>query len=517
MMKTVNAGSKVPLLGGRLSSAFGFNFTSQSTSDFTAAVRALTPGVNRPSTFPYQCVVDGHLKDCSTFGQSSSATSTYGWYVEPRLNMFERFFLSPGFRLDGGSASGGNAGLTGFPKIDLSYVAVNREGARPLGGILSMLRPRIAFGYAGVQPGPTDKLRLLSQCSGTLGCAQSQNITFDGTTFVSAEYLNTLGNTLLRPERSSEVEGGFDMDLWQDRVQFTGTHYDKVRHDAILSIPVAPSVYGGGQQSVNIGVIRNTGTELQLTGRVFESQAFSWDLSTIWSHNANRVVRLNPGFKSDYRNGIVAGYPLFSRWERPIVSFADVDGNGLINQGEVRVGDSSVYVGQQDPKYLMTVNSGVTLVGRLRIDASFAYRNGINQFNAGLGSHDGVRGFDLTPNAPGTTLATQAAVEALSGNYFVSGNGGVESTQIGLMQTVNELRWQSVSVSYVLPMRVAKVLRVPHTSVAVQGSNLWLHSNYRGKDPSVNAFSSGAKGDQVQDSGQLPQPRTWWLKFSLGN
>jgi hypothetical protein len=54
-------------------------------------------------------------------------------------------------------------------------------------------------------------------------------------------------------------------------------------------------------------------------------------------------------------------------------------------------------------------------------------------------------------------------------------------------------------------------------TVALQGSNLGLHTNFRGKDPNFNAFATAGTGDQTQDLGQIPEPRTWWLKVTLGN
>jgi hypothetical protein len=56
-------------------------------------------------------------------------------------------------------------------------------------------------------------------------------------------------------------------------------------------------------------------------------------------------------------------------------------------------------------------------------------------------------------------------------------------------------------------------------SVALQGSNLALWTNYHGKDPDVNAYPNGGNvgSDAVIDNGQLPQPRTWSVQFTLGN
>ena len=139
----------------------------QSTNDFSAATSQLAPGVESPSTFP--CPGEA----CPVL-QTSTAASTYGWYVEPRLNFQSRFFIAPGFRLDGGSGgshasysgagvtTGGLGGLSAFPKVDFSWVAVDRQNGKPLLGTLTLLRPRLAFGVGGTQPGPGYKLRLFN-------------------------------------------------------------------------------------------------------------------------------------------------------------------------------------------------------------------------------------------------------------------------------------------------------------------------------------------------------------------
>jgi hypothetical protein len=138
--------------------------------------------------------------------------------------------------------------------------------------------------------------------------------------------------------------------------------------------------------------------------------------------------------------------------------------------------------------------------------ATVAYQNGMTQFNQ-AGQRSGA--FVLLGNTPGISLATQAAIVAAGENTFFAGK-----SLIGLYQTVNTLRFQSLSVNYVVPVSLAQRFRVPRMSVALQGSNLGLHTNYRGKDPNVNAFSTG---NYTEDTGQLPQPRTWSLTFRLGN
>jgi hypothetical protein len=85
---------------------------------------------------------------------------------------------------------------------------------------------------------------------------------------------------------------------------------------------------------------------------------------------------------------------------------------------------------------------------------------------------------------------------------------------LGLAQTVSEWRFQNFSINYNVPPVVARWFRASHMLVAIQGSNLGLWTNYRGKDPNVNAFPNG---NQVADLGQLTIPRTWSLMVTLGN
>jgi hypothetical protein len=127
--------------------------------------------------------------------------------------------------------------------------------------------------------------------------------------------------------------------------------------------------------------------------------------------------------------------------------------------------------------------------------------------------------FENLPNVPGTSLATQAAVVAGSRIFNFQGfdEAAVAQSQIGVIQTVNILRFNSLSISYIPSTAVMRFFHVPSMSISLQGENLGLHTNYRGADPNVNAYSTANLGDVTHDTGQLPQPRTWALAVRLGN
>jgi TonB-dependent SusC/RagA subfamily outer membrane receptor len=492
---TLNATPSFP--GGY--TAVGLDVHTQRQSALTAKTTGLPIGVMGASNFVYE---DGGTS------QRSVRTSTYGWHVAPTFAALSRFFISPGLRFDGGSASGSNAGLTVFPKTDVAYLAINPQDDRPLFGVVTLLRPRASFGIAGVQPPPGASLRLFTP--GT--------ITPVGGTAAPIATLYSYGNTGLKPERSRELEYGFDAELWHQRVTLNLTGYQKMRYDAILQFPLAPSLgYGGcgtldtgsGCVSENIGRVRNTGLDASIGMRPLDTRSVSWQMTAIVTKNSNIVTQLAPGISDlnvDNTGGqLRAGYPLGAVFQRPIQSYADVNQDGIISATEFRLADSAVYVGQlAEPKYQLALSTDVSFFnGRLTVSTAVVYQNGHTQKNKNL--LDETNMVNLVDD-PTITFAEQAA-------YTAATTIGTAS-QIGFYQTVNETRWNTLSVNYRMPEAIARVFRGRQMSVALQGSNLALHTNYRGKDPSVNSFSTG---DLTSDTGQLPQPKLWQLRFQLGN
>jgi hypothetical protein len=223
------------------------------------------------------------------------------------------------------------------------------------------------------------------------------------------------------------------------------------------------------------------------------------------------LLTLDQGFNSS-RGGpdshLAVGYPIDGIWVRPLAGYADANQNGTVDISELVFNDSALYFGTQDAPLTASFSSRVGLWnGRLSLDAMFTYESGATQYNA-----IGLAVLQSAANAPGATLEQQAIFMATQ--FATNFNNGTRDPTPYLYQQVNMLRWQSASLRYMLPASFARVLRGQTLSVSVQGDNLWLHTNYRGKDPNVNAILSG---EGVSDLGQIPQPRRWVLRVNLTN
>jgi hypothetical protein len=277
---------------------------------------------------------------------------------------------------------------------------------------------------------------------------------------------------------------------------------------------VAPSIYGGYLQFYsNIGKVLNTSMELTVNALLLDTREVSWSMNASLTKTRNKLLTLNDTQPYiDMGNGtrLTPGYPLDSRWSRPILGYTDPGPSGRLTAANIAVGDSAIYMGAEAPNFTLPFSTSMTFQGRWSVAATFQYVDGLTQ--EALGNQVQLSYLALNPNA---SLAMQAA--ALTASCFIMARLSVEQgicTDYGMIQTVNAFRFTSVSVNYIVPKSWSQRFRVPSMTIALQGSNLGLWTNYHGKDPDVNGVTVG---DATQDTGVLPQPRMWRLQIMLGN
>jgi TonB-dependent SusC/RagA subfamily outer membrane receptor len=483
--------------GIRLNLGIGGDVSATSRANEIISTRSLPKGVEVPETF---------LSSYTSVQKFRETSSTGGFYLSPELRLGSQLFLNTALRFDGGSASGDRAGLMGMPKIGVSWLVIDPSsgGAWPFSSVLSLVKLRGAFGTAGIQPNPTQHLRIYRD-------VLTQPV--PGLPGATGYELFSVGNTRLIPERVSEMEGGFDAGLFNDRMTINMTMYRKMTQDAIIEVDLPASVGTGamaGKYSVNVGNVKNTGIEFSMSSRILELPSVQWSINTAYSQRSNRLVSLAKGMdhlQTNYNDRrIVVGYPLWGIWARPLGSYGDLNDDGIIQPNEVTLADSAVYVGVNEPKYTWNFSTSVTTWnGRLSMNAAFSYQDKFTQENR-YGQH----GLLQAANRPGAPLRAQAVAMTTSGPNFSGGSFGGRSYY--LYETISVFRFTAFSIGYQLPKSVATLFRARIADLSLQGNNIAFWSNYSGYDPNVNGFSAG---NLSGDFGQLPQPRQWSLRLNL--
>ncbi len=436
--------------------------------------------------------------------------TTLGSYVEETIGLAERLFVVGAIRVDAGSGFGKSYKAAAYPKASISWVVL------PEGGPAS-LRLRAAYGQSGVQPPAGSAIQLYAPTQ-----------TFSASGSVPSVILSTIGTPNLRPERTAEEEGGFDLGLFGQRVSLEATAYNKLSHDALVSVPLEGSL-GGGTQLVNLGSVRNRGIEVSLTTRVLDTRLVQWDVTLSGSDNENRLVTLGAGvspidqtsvFEAPYKQ--VPGFPLYGAWANRL-HHTDLNHDGIIEPNEVTLDAAPSFIGPTLAPRALAVNSGVTLFrGRLRVGGQIDHRGGQYLTNSVGGRFADLLQHSRATNDPHAPLAEQArAVSAFNDPQFRISSGYVEPASF--------TRLRELSLTYFASTRLATALRARTLSVTIAGRNLALWTKYTGADPEVSTvqganqvttFAGVPTGmvnpDIVGDYGSVPQMRYWTLKVNVG-
>jgi TonB-linked SusC/RagA family outer membrane protein len=504
MVQTVDlrGNFNAPLRHGlRFRTDFGAQHTRERKHDFEGSASNIPVGRTDFNSAP--------ADDRSVF-ESSDDKATLGMYVAPSISLNDRLFVSAALRRDISSTLGSDVAPV-YPKWDISWIASEEPFMAPWRARgLSSLRLRTAFGQAGVQPGSTAKLRTYSQLA--------RFVSPGGIFGANYAILSGVGNDELRPERSSELEGGFELGLWNDRLFVDFTAFRKMTKDAIVDRKLAPSLGLSvtSSQFYNVGNVKNSGIEAKVNARFIDRPDLQLSLQVAFSKATNKLVSLgagvepfsitasniNPATVKDDDGIVMPGYPLFGRWARPIAGFSDANGDGIITPNEVRLADSLVFLGGSLPEAEMAFTPQLGFWdNRISIEGQLSYVHGLTQRNE-YGAT--TRFFTAAAFDPDTPLEAQACIIAASSPHV---------DDFCFYETVNVLRLNQFSVAFTPPTRFAELLRAQSATFYIVGSNLGVWSSYNGIDPLAN--TADAAGNRFVGGAAVPKGKIWTVRARL--
>jgi TonB-linked SusC/RagA family outer membrane protein len=486
-----------PSLG--LNTSLGFRFTSDKSETVRAAGGDLGPG---------QTLVGGATQTAS---QSKTELRTVGWYVEERVSLADRLFVTGGLNWDASSAFGADQRTQMFPRLGLSYV-LDRESwwQDRIGNVLSSFRLRAAYGETGGQP-PGLYSRF----------ANYVNTSFSGRPGLVSSV--TAGNPGLKPERQREYEGGFDAGFLNDRAQVEFSYYDKKTTDLVLSIPLPPSS-GFQQQFQNIGSLSNKGVELAVNTVNVTNPRFAWRSRFTYSANRSKIDKLVTAADSllfDYLNAVIVGQPIgvffggtYARTPDGQIAYRDFTTGGQTYLLPYRQQDtlasgavvnSRRVIGDPNPRFVATfgndfdigerIHISVLLDGRFGNDvANFSRRIqelfGAAKVNEREISGDTIqRTFSLNPT--GRSLIYEEYIE--DGSY---------------------VKLREIAVQFTFPPGLVSRFGAESASLRLAGRNLKTWTDYSGLDPETNSFSASTVSRGV-DFATTPLPRQFIIGLSF--
>jgi TonB-linked SusC/RagA family outer membrane protein len=204
-----------------------------------------------------------------------------------QLDVISQLFLTGALRNDCSTTFGKSNKCAVFPKASAAWTFTNAY--QPPGFTFGKLR--FSYGQAGNEPQPYLSSVTFSGTNLVGGIAQGTGFTPTQSGRGGLFYTFTKPATSLKPERTKEAEGGFDIGFLGEKADFSATWYSSKTSDVILVTPI-PASSGYSSEAKNAGKLSNSGTELQLNLRPITRSSYSWDLSVGWANNHSKVDTL---------------------------------------------------------------------------------------------------------------------------------------------------------------------------------------------------------------------------------
>jgi hypothetical protein len=445
-------------------------------------------------------------------GETTNDIRTLGFIAREQLAWRDRVFLTAGVRTDRNSAFGVNYARIYYPSFSGSWV-LSEEEFFPKISAISSFRLRAALGSAGQNPGYLAAEQYFSPVA-----VVANGTDFPGFTVGGA------GNPNLKPEKSTEAEGGFDLGLFGDRVNAEYTHYNKITKDALVNVTLAPSLGSSPTRFQNLGRVRNYGDEALVRMSLVNREAAKFDLSVNGSWNSNHLDDLGvdangnpipPSFFNSGTQAFKAGLPLGGYYQRAITSFGDKNGDNLIGcpngpgsaDCEVTLSDSSQYLGSPFPASEISFTPALALGSSVRITATVDHRGGQKLFNLTNYFRDVSIGNGAAVQAPSAeNLQAQAAAVAarFSGSSF---------TYAGYIENSSFTKLREVALTLTLPQHLAARAHAGSANLTLAGRNLKTWTNYTGIDPEVN--STAQANFSTSDFLTAPSVRYFTARLAL--
>lgn len=439
---------------------------------------------------------------------NSLETVEVGSYIQHRFSFRDYLFATGAVRFDDDSALGEDVGTIVSPSANASWVV----SAMPFWNVdaVSNLRLRAAWGLASQAPEQysADRTFVISRLGTESGVEAGLRP-------------EDPGNPDLGPERSEEIEFGFNAGLLEGRFGMGFTYYRQSVTDAIVNRPVSPSSGFANQQPVNLGELVNDGVEVSLNGTILDQENFSWDVGVGLSWTSSEITDLGLdepiffGSSQIFKEGVAPG-AYISR----VITDASRNEDGTIDSGSIEyaegtVGDGSGrrVVGQPFPTNEQSLSTTLRLFGNLRVNALFERRGGHKRY-------DGNNDFRQPSAETGLTssfgrqwafrqLETTPVRQAMLERDFQQGNHNGAFIHDASFIKMRELR-----VSFTVPEDLTNALQASSASLYVGGRNLFTITDYPGLDPEVN--QRGSRDElSFSTASTLPQPRTYFAGVRL--
>ncbi|NII28465.1 TonB-dependent receptor [Pseudoflavitalea sp. X16] len=449
--------------------------------------------------------------------RSYNTRSSYGGMVNYSYD--SRYLLTLNFRADGSSKFAASNRWGYFPGAAVGW-NMHHEKFLSKSNVISNSKIRASYGIVG-----NDRVGDFSYISALT--TSTNGYSFNGATPTLAVYQSNLGNADLTWERTTSIDVGYELGLFNNRVELTVDLYKRTTDDLLLNAQLPPTS-GFSTAYKNIGKLENKGVELSLNARVIQTGSFSWETGFNITFNRNKVLALTEGQRNldnavttdvNYNDnlytseigkpsGMMVGYVWLGNYQysdfnntapgvyvlKPEVptngkprntiqpgdvKYKDLNGDGVVNS------DDKTIIGRGQPVHWGGFVNNFKYKG-FSLNIFFQWSYGNNIYNANRITFEGNTNGRKNMNQYASYINRWTPENPTNENFRAGGEGVIGYHSSKYVEDGSYLRLKTLSLDYSLPTRYIKRLFMSSLSLNVAMQNVLTWTNYTGLDPEVS-------------------------------
>ncbi|MDR1882359.1 MAG: SusC/RagA family TonB-linked outer membrane protein [Prevotella sp.] len=450
------------------------------------------------------------------YGMSESRKRFAAFYANSEFTYNMRYAFSATVRNEGSNRAGRNQRWLLTWNLGFRWNIMEEKFMQPLAGVIDHMNIRTSYGLSANPPERGNATTLYYNDS-----AYRPQSSADQESMI---YASEIGNADLTWEKSYQFNAGYNISLFNNKLDFMVEYWKKNNHDLVDAIQTS-YISGDYTRYANYSDLKSHGWEFTLGLTPVNNRKFSWRINFPFGYSTTQIVNMEyqPRIYDLTRptGGNVAGYPLNSLFSVQYVGLEHETGIPLfINEtGNVATGiymqNSNVdtymkylkYEGPTDPKYTGGINNTIRY-GNFTLNAFFSYQAGnkIRLYPAFKSSYSDLDampmefkdrwllpGDEKFTNIP--SIIDEFSYNGVSSYPYSTYNYSTERVAKG-----DFFRLKTLSLAYNIPKSILNQTKVINqATVSLSTNNLWMiysDKKLNGQDPEF--YNAGGVAQPLQ-------------------
>ena len=425
---------------------------------------------------------------------SQSETADVGAFVTGNVSWRNRYFADGTWRTTGSSQFGENNRYGHFWSGGLGWNILNEPFMKQAKKHFDIFKLRASTGYTGkVSFSPFQAMTMYQY-----------NNSYEYKNGIGAVPI-TIGNIDLTWERTMNYNVGFDLRMFDRRLNFTADAYIRNTTDLLLDKSFAPST-GVTSAKANLGELQNKGIEFQLDGYVIRNNDFYWRLATMGYMNRNKITKIDKALeeinKQNQANASTSLAPLPQYAEGESVTALKLVRSAGIDPAtgkEVYIKRDGTFtfeydpadrvlIGDTEPAFNGTFSTNVFWKG-FSVYALFSYRMGAWVYNTTRASK--VEGSDPQYNADKRVFDDRWKQPGDVAFYKNIADSSRPEQTTRFAELENTLTLGSLNISYEFDDKICKTLHVRNMRTGINFTDILRLSSVKIERGTNYLYSQG--------------------------